>query len=239
MNAFLIYWEENVADTRIHGTVKKQLKAMFEAEKKFLKPLPDTLFPAFEEVMRKVHRDGHIELKKSFYSVPPEYVRKEVWVRYNFRTVTIFNQRMKQIALHIRAEPGCFSTHRYHIPQEKINNIEHGNAYLLKQTDRIGGEAGAWARTMLQNRGIPGERVLSGMLQLSDKYTASAINKACKIALNESSFHLKELKFLIEDNFKLEQQKFAFLSEHPLIRQTSDYNHITNDLELFYEQQSV
>src|SRR2546429_3604748 len=27
-----------------------------------------------------VHRDGHVEVEKAFYHVPPEYLRQDVWV---------------------------------------------------------------------------------------------------------------------------------------------------------------
>jgi hypothetical protein len=30
---------------------------------------------------RTVHRDGHIELARAYYSVPPEYVGRKVWAR--------------------------------------------------------------------------------------------------------------------------------------------------------------
>jgi len=233
-NEFLLRWEENVADKRIHGTVKRQVEAMFEDEKPFLRPLPATLFPAFEEVKRKVHRDGHVEVVKAFYSVPPEYVRREVWVRYDLRTVSIFNHRMQKIAMHSRVEPGRFSTHSSHIPAEKIANPERGNLWLLKQADAIGGETGAWSRAMLRNRDVPGTRVLNGLLQLSDKYTASAINKACGSALEQSLFRLRDLRTLIENNFQAEQLQFDFLTEHPLIRRMSEYEHLTRSKEVFY-----
>lgn len=233
-NEFLLHWEERIADTRIHGTVRRQVSRMFEEEKPHLRPLPEMLFPAFEESKRKVHRDGHVEVVRAFYSVPAEYVRKEVWVRYDLRTVRIFNHRMEEIALHPRLEPGRFSTHSYHIPAEKISNPERGNGWLLKQADALGGETGAWARAMLHNRDVPGTRVLNGLLQLAEKYTASAINKACKSALEMSLFHLRDLRTFIDENYQAEQLQFPFLTEHPLIRRMSEYDHITNSKEVFH-----
>ena len=47
LNEYLRKWERNVANTRIHGTTKKQVKAMFEAERKFLGQLPAERFPDF------------------------------------------------------------------------------------------------------------------------------------------------------------------------------------------------
>lgn len=71
-NVFLLDWEANVADTRIHGTTRKQVRQVFEEiEKGALLPLPEERFPLYQEGKRKVHRDGHVEVEKSYYSVPP------------------------------------------------------------------------------------------------------------------------------------------------------------------------
>jgi len=232
-NEYLKYWENQIADTRIHGTVRRQVKAMFEDEKPFLQELPPTLFPVFNEGKRKVHRDGHVEVAKAYYSVPAEYVKREVWVRYDLRVIRVYNRNMQEISMHARVSPGQFSTHSYHIPAAKISNPERGNQWLIKQADSIGGETGAWARAMLLNRGIPGCRVLNGLLQLAEKYTSSAINKGCKMALETEAFYLKELKYLIQDTYKAEQLKFDFLEEHPLIRRMSEYDNLTPGKELF------
>jgi hypothetical protein len=41
-----------------------------------------------------------VELAQTYYSVPPEYVGRRVWVWWDLRLVRIFNTRMEQIALH-------------------------------------------------------------------------------------------------------------------------------------------
>jgi len=233
-NDFLRYWEQNIADKRIHGTTKRQVAQMFTEEKPFLRALPEALFEVFTEVKRKVHRDGHVEVKGSYYSVPAEYVRREVWVRYTNTIIRIFNHRMQEIALHVRVEPGRFSTKQGHIPYEKISNPERGNSYMLSQADRIGGNTGAWARAMLKNRGIPGVRVLNGLLQRTEKYTATAIDKGCKSALEMNAFRLHELKECIKDDYQTEQLKFEFLTEHPLIRRMDEYENLTQTKDLFY-----
>jgi len=115
-NLFLLEWESNVADKRIHGTTKRQVQKVFnEGERPALRPLPASLFPFFEEAQRAMHRDGHVELKGADYSGPPEYVARKVWARWEHRLVRIYNRRMEQIALHARAEPGKFSTDPAHI----------------------------------------------------------------------------------------------------------------------------
>ena len=58
-NLFLLEWESHVADTRIHGTTRRQVGKVFhEVERTTLLPLPAGLFPVFEEAPRTVHQDG-------------------------------------------------------------------------------------------------------------------------------------------------------------------------------------
>ena len=49
---------------------------------------------------------GHVEVEKAYYSVPPEYLARPVWVRWDARLVRIFDERMKSIAVHVKHEPG-------------------------------------------------------------------------------------------------------------------------------------
>src|SRR3990172_2604934 len=95
----------------MHGTTKKHVGELFETvERGALQPLPASRFPYYQEGRRKVSRDGHIEVKRSYYSAPPEYLGREVWVRWNSQMVRILNHRMEQVAIHPRVEEGKFST---------------------------------------------------------------------------------------------------------------------------------
>ena len=105
-NVFLERWESQVADKRIHGTTRKQVAACFEQERHCLQPLPDSLFPSFQEAMRNVHRDSYVEVARAYYEVPAELIGHQVWVRWDSRCVRIFNQRMEQVQIHTRIEPG-------------------------------------------------------------------------------------------------------------------------------------
>ena len=126
-NVHLAHWEETVADTRIHGTTRQQVRAHFlTVEKPKLLPLPGSLFPVFSEAPRKIHRDGYAEVDKAYYSVPPEYVRRKVWARWDAKIVRLFNERMEAIAVHVRQEPGKFKTNPAHIHDHKRTLIERG-----------------------------------------------------------------------------------------------------------------
>src|SRR5262245_15341035 len=61
-NFHLMEWERTVADTRIHGTTRQQVGAVFlTVEQSALRPLPAMVFPMLEEAPRIVHRDGYVE----------------------------------------------------------------------------------------------------------------------------------------------------------------------------------
>jgi transposase len=222
---FLVSWERDVADTRIHGTTRKQVRRVFdEVEKPALQPLPLEPFPFYHEGKRKVHRDGHVEVAKGYYSVPPEYLGREIWVRWDSRLVRVFNTQFKQIAVHPRVEPGRFITSRTHLSDQKISAVEKGAEYMLRKILGIGDEAGRWAKAMLDNRGIEGVRVLQGFIHLAKKYPARAINLASKTALQADMFRLRPLKELIKRNSEQEQLEFA--ESHPIIRPLSEYQEL-------------
>ncbi len=225
VNRFLAYWERAIADTRIHGTTKKHVRTVFETvERPALSRLPQDPFPFFHEARRKVHRDGHIEVAKAYYSVPPEYLGRELWVRYDSRLVRIYNDRFEQIATHSRIRPGRFRTNRRHIPDEKISAVERGADYLLAKASRIGPEADQWARAMIEERGIEGIRVLHGFVALAKKHPADVINRATRIALTAGLFRLRPVRELCK---RLDQDEDGgFTDSHPIIRPLSDYQQL-------------
>jgi len=228
-NQHLLNWETRIADTRIHGTTRKQVGKLFrEEEKSSLLPLPAGRFPCFAEAKRSVHRDGHIEVQKSYYSVPPEYTGREVWARWDGHLVRIFNSRMEQIIVHAQVEPGKFQTLQQHIHSQKRAKIEKGTVWLLQRASLIGIHADQWAQAMLKARGIQGIRVLVGLLNLVNQYDSNSIDKACEIALTHEAFRLKTIKGLIQKG-GCKQQELEFIDEHPIIRSMSDYQEIVKE----------
>ena len=221
-NLFLAEWERTVADTRIHGTTRQQAGKLFtEVELPTLRPLPAMIFPAFEEAPRTVHRDGYVEFRRAYYSVPPEYVGRQVWVRHETRLVRIYNTRREQIALHAGAEPGKFTTDPAHIHSRKRHIIERGVDHLLDQCRLLGPLTGTWAEAMHQARGPQSLRVMQGLLHLAGKHPTAALEKAAKVATHHGTWRLRDLKRLLELPGNVVQMDF--LETHPLIRSLEAY----------------
>jgi transposase len=223
-NEFLLHWETQIADQRIHGTTKQQVEKLFnQAEQRELLPLPAERFPFFHEAHRAVHRDGHLEVDKAFYSVPPEYVGRRLWVRWDSRLVRIFNDHWEQIAVHAKAEPGRFRTAGEHIPKEKVSAVERGTDALLRQIAAIGPQTRQWAEATTQARGVEGVRVLVGLKNLAGKHDSEALEEACRVALSHGAYRLRTVRELLKRKGQ-EQHQFEFLQEHPIIRPLSDYS---------------
>jgi transposase len=227
-NLFLAEWESSVADTRIHGTTRQQVGKVFNAvERPQLSPLPASLFPVFEEAPRRVHRDGYIELQRAYYSVPPEYVGRQVWARWESRLIRVFNQRREVIAVHALAEPGKFVTDPNHLHSPHRRVIEHGLDYLLDRARLIGAHTGSWAEGMIQQRGPIGVRVLHGLLSLAQKHPVKALEGAAQKALHHGAWRLRDLRTLLEQAGPAPQ--LDFLETHPLIRSLDAYQHCVPD----------
>jgi transposase len=227
-NLFLSDWERTVADTRIHGTTRQQVIKVFnEVERSKLLPLPASLFPVFEEAPRSVHRDGYVEVQRAYYSVPPEYVGRRVWVRWESRLIRVFNQRREQIAPHALAEPGKFTTDPLHQHSPYRHVIQRNLDYLLDRARLIGKQTGTWAEAMIEQRGPIGTRVLHGLLALAGKHPVAALEAAAEKALHHGTWRLRDLRLLLERAGPSPQ--LDFLETHPLIRSLDAYEALTPD----------
>src|SRR5438128_6621692 len=81
--AYLDHWETRWADTRIHGTTKRQVAAMFAEEKPRLLPLPLEPFRCYQYGERTVHLDGCVEVEAAYYGAPPGWIGRQVNVPWD------------------------------------------------------------------------------------------------------------------------------------------------------------
>src|SRR5512141_889043 len=95
--AYLDHWEERWADTRIHGTTKRQVAAMFAEEKPALLPLPLEPFRPYQFGERRVNLDGCVEVDAAYYSAPPGWIGRQVKVQWDGRMVRLLDPRTGQL----------------------------------------------------------------------------------------------------------------------------------------------
>ena len=80
--AYLDQWEARWADTRIHGTTKRQVSAMFAEERPHLLSLPLEPFRYYRYGTRSVHLDGCVEVEAAYYRVLPRATRLDQSARH-------------------------------------------------------------------------------------------------------------------------------------------------------------
>jgi transposase len=223
-NAHLLRWEEQVADKRVHGTTRRQVAAMFEEERKSLGPLPASVYESYQEGRRRVQRDSFVEVAKAYYEAPPEYIGRQIWVRWDGHLVRLLNDRMEQVGCHARSEPGKFS--RCLGVRGLHGTIKESANYWLSRAAALGEAAGRWAQRALDARGAEALRSIMGLCQLAEKRRASDINAACAKAIaaaaNLPSF--RTIKNMLEAGSHAPGQIQMELREvDPIIRPLSDY----------------
>ena len=91
--------ELNNRPMRHIGKSRRQL--FEEIERAALAPLPSEPFEYAEWKTAKVHPDYHVEVDKTFYSVPHRLIGRRVDVRLTYRAVEIFQDHTR-VASHVR-----------------------------------------------------------------------------------------------------------------------------------------
>jgi len=105
--AYLDHWETRWADTRIHGTTKRQVAAMFAEEKPHLLPLPLEPFRCYQYGERTVHLDGCVEVEAAYYVAPPGWIGRRVQVQWDPLQVRLIDPRTGQLLReHLRQKRG-------------------------------------------------------------------------------------------------------------------------------------
>ncbi len=175
-------WNEK-ANSRIHGTTRKVPSHVFEAEEiEKLGPLPDERFKMPRAGTRRVYHDCHIYVDYNYYSVPYEYVGKDVEINLtdDFLKVSYDNE---DIAIHKRiADRGNFSTVDAHYPKyKKIDETEYRQVYRAKMA-AIGDYGQRLFDLIVKNNKSYWAQPVKGILSLREKYPDNVLEASCKRA---------------------------------------------------------
>ena len=148
--AYLDHWEERWADTRIHGTTKRQVAAMFAEEKPALLPLPLEPFRYYQYGERTVHLDGCVEVEAAYYGAPPGWIGRRVQVQWNDAHVRLLDPLTGQLLReHLRQQRG---RHRIQ-EQDRPTRTPLSTQQLLRRAEKAGPHIGALCQAMHRNQG--------------------------------------------------------------------------------------
>lgn len=165
------------------GRFKK--KYFIEEERDFLLPLPTRPFELSKWKTAKVQINYHIQVAKMNYSVPYEYVGKQIEVRLTKNILKVF-YKGTHISSHKRlyGRVNQYSTTEDHMP--KNHQLYQWNAERFKNwASNIGTSTYDVISRHIQKYKVE-EQSYKGclsLLKLSDKYTTTRLENACQLAL--------------------------------------------------------
>jgi transposase len=222
--AYLDNWESRWADTRIHGTTKRQVAAMFAEEKPLLLPLPIEPFRYYQYGERTVHLDGCVEVEAAYYSVPPGWIGKLVHVQWDSLHVRILNPNPKTekdrlLREHVRQERG---RHRVR-PEDNPKKTPFTTVQLLARAARAGSHIGAFCEAIHRHQGEPGIRRILGVLALAKKFGVAAVEHACAAALELRIYEYRFIRRFLE-----RRPQLTLRQVDPLIRELTQYRDLIN-----------
>lgn len=215
--AYLDRWEERWADTRIHGTTKRQVATMFAEEKPALLPLPLEPFRFYQYGERTVNLDGCVEVDAAYYSAPPGWIGRRVKAQWDQHIVRVLDPRTGQLLReHLHQQRGL---HR--IPAQDLPaHARPSTLRLLARCETAGPHIGALCQRMYEEAGVVAIRRIQGILALARKHGASLADDGCAAAL-ESGVIIKGYRFL--RRWLERKPQLTLRQVDPIIRQLTLY----------------
>jgi transposase len=218
--AYLDRWEERWADTRIHGTTKRQVAAVFEEERPALLELPLEPFRYYQYGERTVHLDGCVEVEAAYYGTPPGWIGRRVQVQWDRQRVRLLHPVTGELLReHLRQARGG----RRIKEEDRPKHTPPGTLHLLLRADKAGRQIGALCHGMHERDGEVAVRRILGMLSLAKRYGVSRVEDACAVLLEMGlcEYHLVRQYLERQPQFPLSLRQVD-----PLIRQLTLYRDV-------------
>ncbi|WP_434480817.1 IS21 family transposase [Gemmatimonas sp.] len=215
--AYLDQWETRWADTRIHGTTKRQVSAMFAEERPHLHPLPLEPFRYYRYGTRSVHLDGCVEVEAAYYSVPPGWISHRVAVQWNDLHVRVLDPTTgKLLREHLRTRRG----HHRVADSDRPTRTPTKTLALLDAARKAGPSIGAVCDHIHRTEGVLATRRILGVMALARRHGPAITEDAAHFALEAGAASYRFLRRYLE---RVKAPATALKQIGPLIRQLTDY----------------
>jgi transposase len=219
----LDHWEQRWADTRIHGTTKRQVSAMFAEEKPLLRALPLEPFRYYQHGERTVHLDGCVEVEAAYYGAPPGWIGRKVHVQFDGARVRLLDPKTGRLLReHLRQERG---RHRIE-PEDRPRHALPGAALLLARAGKAGPSTGELCSVLHQRDGQTAIRRIQGILGLAGRHGSARVEEACAVALEAGVCEYRFVRRWLE---RIAQAQPGLKQVGDLIRQLTVYRDLIEE----------
>jgi len=203
-NRDVLIWCEQTAGQRIHGTTKeKPLERFDPTEKERLKGLPKNAYDLAVWKQTTLGRDCHIEFDHAYYSVPHRLNGQPLWVCGGLQQVRIYTAKHELVATHERAKKaGERSTHRDHLPPEKLPGLEWDRPFCLESAAQVGAHTLQLVQILLDDPVIEHLPRVVRLLKLRATYNDHRLEAACERTLNFNDPSVKTVKRILKEGLE-------------------------------------
>jgi hypothetical protein len=220
---YLDRWEERWADTRIHGTTKRQVAAMFAEEKPALLELPIEPFRYYRYGERTVNLDGCVEVGAAYYGAPPGWIGRKMNVHWDELHVRLLDPKTdKLLREHLRTHRGFHRIEERDRPSRTPQSTES----LLRRAHTAGTYIGTLCEQIYKTDGQTGVRRIQGTLSLAHKYGAPAVDDAAKAALEHGAPTYRFVRHYLQ---RRPAAPLTLRQVDPLIRQLTLYRDLIDE----------
>lgn len=171
-----------------------------QLERDALRALPLRAYEFGEWKKAKVHPDYHIEVERSYYSVPYKLIGAHVEVRLTAYMLEVFHAG-KLVVTHRRGtQRGRFHTLDDHRPPAHVAVIENTLGRLLERATRIGPATREVLVNQACHRKHPEETLRSaqGILRLAQDFSPAELEQACVRAVALQAYSYRTVRTLIK-----------------------------------------
>jgi len=159
---------------------------LFAEERISLLPLPKNAFEMASWKIATVAFNYHIEADGRFYSVPYEYIKRQVDVRLTRNVVEVFFEG-NRICSHVREYDRMdkYNTQEAHMPPNHQQYVQWNGERFRKWAAKIGAQTTCVVESILSGCKVEqqGYRSCMALLKLSETYSAERLENACDKAL--------------------------------------------------------
>ena len=215
--AYLDRWEGRWADTRIHGTTKRQVATMFAEELPHLLALPVEPFRYYRFGERVVHLDGCVEVDAGYYHAPPGWIGRTVSVQWDGLRVRLLDQRTGVL---LREYMVTRRGGRRVLDEDRPKKTPPSTERLLVVAGLAGKNVATLCETMHRREGEAAVRRLLGMRGLIKKYGSAAVDDACAALLELGLVDYRPVRRYLE---RRATPPLSLAQVDPLIRSLTHY----------------
>lgn len=229
LNAAIAGELEKFNDRPLQGIGKSRRQLLEELDRPVLKPLPAQRFELHEWKKAGVNIDYHIDVNRSFYSVPYTLIGKEVEACLTATTVEVFHNG-ERVASHRRTyRKGEYVTLDAHRPPKHLKYLQWTPERLRRWGENIGPQTGAMIAAIVTGTAHSEHayRKCLGLLRLDKTYGTDRLELACARALRLGAIGYQSVKNILKKGLEAadppEDQEPSLPLDHDNVRGSAYY----------------